>query len=260
MPTWFLTGSTGASGRADAALVLIPAGTSGPESMAAWPPAAGEHGIDVFVAHLPGRGRRLFDDPDIDIADCAAELWRELSEVLPERWCVLGHCSGAMTALELAWLAERDARPPATLFVSSSRPPAELADPESPLRREADRIAALSDTEAIEHLVEHQHLPAGAEVEPDILAAVLASFRAAVAVGARYRWAHDQLGIPIQAWIGAEDDVVSAADAAGWHDYTAGDFRMIEFPGRREFLTSADAGAVRRVTQVLRPEMKALAL
>ncbi|MFB8280458.1 thioesterase II family protein [Nocardia colli] len=219
--------------------LVIPPGSEGPEAASGWLNRVPD--VDVVVAQLPGRGRRLFENPLDDLDKVAEQLTAVFVDSVPDNWAVLGHCSGAYLAIELAHQLSGLGLPPVRVFLSSSRPPG--PDPER--TQSANAIAAMADAELLADLTAHQLVPA--DIDPDIGTAVVRAHRAAVRAGSAYRWKHPALNVPVEIWRGTADDVVSRQHAGAWLTLAATNFEVIEFPGGREFFTLPADTAIARV-------------
>jgi surfactin synthase thioesterase subunit len=160
----WLVGRLPQPGSRHPALVVVPPGSAGPEAAVGWLDRLVD--LDVSIVQLPGRGQRLFEEPATDLGGLAAALAGELVAALPDRFAVLGHCSGAFLGLEMAHRLHAARQSPERLFISSSRSPAELADPDSDHARAAVATAAITDEQLIDKLTRRGCLTGG-HLEPE---------------------------------------------------------------------------------------------
>lgn len=226
-------------------LLVVPPGSEGPEAAAGWY----DHvpGVDVAIAQLPGRGRRLFENPIDDLGEVAEQLAAALVDAMPDRWAAIGHCSGAFLAAELAHRLADAGRAPVRVFLSSSRVPDDPGGPDPERARSAKAVAVMSDAELLTQLAARELVPG--DIDPDIATAILRAHRAAVRAGSAYRWRHPALDVPVEIWRGAADDVVAREHADAWQALAANDFEVIEFPGARDFFARPADTAVARVSR-----------
>lgn len=228
-------------------VVAVPPGSTGPELLSGWPPAL--PGVDVAIVQLPGRGARLFETPVASMTDLADDLAEQLLPLVGDRWVLAGHCSGSYLALEVAHRMVSAQRSPHRLVLSGSRPPDGLADPASEQSRAVAELLSLSDSD-----LGHRLGATGSTVDPEVLAAVLAAYRAAVLASAGYRHSHEPVDVPVEVWRGDQDDVVGEQDAMGWSAYSATEPAQVVFAGRREYFEQPQAAAAERVARMFEPE------
>ncbi|WP_410652703.1 thioesterase II family protein [Amycolatopsis sp. cmx-4-54] len=224
--------------------VVVPPGSAGPELLSGWPAAL--PGADVALVQVPGRGARLFETPVPSIVDLADALACHLTDLVPERWVLAGHCSGSHLALEVAHRMVAAGRPPLRLVVSGSRPPHGLADPESAESKAAAELLSLNDRELSGRLGLDQ-----STVDDDVAAAMLAAYRAAVEAAAAHRHRHGPLGVAVEVWRGEDDDVFGEQDAHGWSGYATTEPVHAVFTGRREYFEQPRSATVDRVARAL---------
>ncbi|HET8840910.1 MAG TPA: thioesterase domain-containing protein, partial [Ktedonobacteraceae bacterium] len=80
--------------------------------------------IDVRPVQLPGRERRLMEDPYHHLTPLVAAVEHALLPYLLEPFAFFGHCLGALVAFELSRrLRDEHKQLPTALFVSAHRAP-----------------------------------------------------------------------------------------------------------------------------------------
>ena len=90
--------------------------------------------VRVCPVELPGRGRRVGDDPPATLAALAAEIAAGL-DLESGPYALFGTCLGAILAYEVAAAAVAAGRPtPAGLFVAAASPPRLYAEAVAPCR------------------------------------------------------------------------------------------------------------------------------
>jgi surfactin synthase thioesterase subunit len=174
--------------------------------------------VEAYAIELPGHDLAHPDEPLADVPEVAERVAAELTALPVTAPLMLwGHCAGAAHALAVARKLAAAGRPPRTLFVAAL-----LLDAPVALRREIDRVSALTNREITDRLHDDS-----AYVELDLLR----SERAEV-VGRAFR--HDvcttnqflldvrhgpALDVPIVA-VGAADDPTTPDFAAAYRRWT----------------------------------------
>jgi medium-chain acyl-[acyl-carrier-protein] hydrolase len=180
----------------------------------------------------------------------ADRLVEALLPVVPQRWVLAGHCSGSYLAWEVAHRIVAAGRPPLRLVLSSSRPPYGLANPRSEESRSAAEILALSSQALVQRMDDRGLLPAEG-LDPEVAAAMLGAYRAAVSSAAGYRCDRPPIQVATEVWRGVEDTVVSEQHARGWSTYTATPPEFVTFAGSREHFERPQPEAARRIARIL---------
>ncbi|MGW4400385.1 thioesterase II family protein [Amycolatopsis nivea] len=195
-------------------------------------------GIAVAPAVLPGRERRLRDAPHREIGGLLAEFERmalaDGAEAFAGEYALLGHCSGAIVAYEVARLLEAAPGPgPRLLVVVSCLPPPLIRDTGTsglPTRELFARTAALGGT------------PDALLGNEDFLDMIERPLRADWELFDGYRHRPGpKLAAPILAVRGRDDPDLSAAELARWQDETTGSFSTLELDAGHWALTAAGA-------------------
>ena len=191
-------------------------------------------GVQVRPVNLPGRERRIAEEPFRDVHQAASGLSAELVDSLREEsrpLALFGHSLGAVLAFELTRRLNAAGCQVDHLFVSGSARPDHV-------RR--DRATGLDDEEflnKVEELAGYRH-----EVldDPEMRELILPVLRADVEMHENYV-PQDlaPLPTPITAIRGRDDDLVSHGDLLGWTDLTSGSFQARGMPGGHMYLTDA---------------------
>lgn len=203
--------------------------------------------LELLSLQPPGREERTDEEPHRDIGTAVEALLPDLTEVMTGRpaFALFGHSLGAALAYELARaVEERTELSVRHVFVSGSPAPA---------RGRGGNSASLDDAEfvaRVEELAGYRH---PAFDYPELREIILPTLRADVAMHEAYRPASPA---PIQAAItclrGADDCLVSAADAADWKSATAGECRFVELPGGHMYLTESAPALLDLLARTLR--------
>jgi medium-chain acyl-[acyl-carrier-protein] hydrolase len=196
--------------------------------------------VEVCAVRLPGREsrRRELAETDLDrLVDAlvvALEQYRDLSVAL------LGYCSGAFTAFELARALTSAGRPPVRLFVVSS-----------PTFRMVDRgrmVHRMAHADFVAHLRDYRVTPESVLSDPAVLAVfehgIRADFQAFEL--AEYR-SEPVLDVPITVLAGRYDASVAYDELTAWRDETAGELTLRLYDGDHTFLSTAGAAIGRAI-------------
>ncbi|MEV6652584.1 thioesterase domain-containing protein [Streptomyces sp. NPDC051219] len=191
--------------------------------------------VDVVPVQLPGRESRFRERRFHDVRTLAEALDRELAPWLDRPYAVYGHSMGALVAFTLVTARIRaGGRAPHTLFVG-----AYAAPHLTPALPSADGYA---DDELARFLVDIGGLSPQFLGRPDWLRAMLPVVRDDLRICA----SHDRAGLPdpadpevrlpldVQAFAGADDQLVAADGVRAWERY-ARRFEMTTVPGGHFF-------------------------
>ena len=187
--------------------------------------------VELWVAQLPGRGRR-FGEPCAERID---QLLDGLAPALATSECayaLFGHSMGAALAFELARRARRDGAPAAAyLLVSGLRAPGCAP---------REEIHALPDDAFVAELRKLGGMRDEVLREPELLSVLLPMLRADLRLVATWKSAREPpLSMPIAAFGGLSDAAVPVADLESWREHTLAGFSVHLFPGGHFFLHEA---------------------
>lgn len=189
-------------------------------------------GIDLCGIRLPARESRLREKPYRRMGELVPALAEGLAELLDRPYALLGYCSGALIAHELArFLLAAGERPPELLAVCAFPAPA-LVEPTGVHLLPTDRLAA--------------HLR-GLGLIPDAILADRALFGMfETGVRADYElfetWTFPgttPLPLPVTVFGGALDPSVTVRELAAWRDETTDEFTLRVLPGDHSFFTAS---------------------
>jgi medium-chain acyl-[acyl-carrier-protein] hydrolase len=191
-------------------------------------------GVEVWAAHLPGRGSRSQEAPMTQMLPLVQALARQLPLDSRQRpFAFFGHSLGARLGFELVHSLRRQGRPlPAHLFVSA------CAAPQLPLRWP---IHMLPKDAFLAELQRRNGIPQAVLAQPELLDLLLPTLRADFMVleTAVYR-SEPALDCAITAFGGLEDPIVSREALQGWGEQTNGPFKTTFFAGDHFFLRTAE--------------------
>ncbi len=204
--------------------------------------------LEVVPVLLPGRERRLVEEPFRDVGALADALARELAgELDAAPFALFGHSLGALVAFELARrLLAAGRRAPLHLFASACRAPQRVAT-ERP-------IHALPDEEFLAAIEELGGMPPEVRQHSELLELVLPALRADFEMYEAYRFDPSSvatLDLPVTALGGEQDLEVPRPDLEAWAERTAGAFDARWFPGGHFFLLDAPADVAHVVDEKL---------
>jgi len=203
--------------------------------------------VELVGIQLPGRGSRMGERAETD----HRVLVRDIADAVQgdgqcAGFALYGHSMGALLAYHVgAELARRGAGQPECLFLSGCKPPH--------LPREQRHVGAMSDADFLGELRRMDGTPAilldNAELMQLLLPTIKADF---MLLDSWYRELgaaplqpdgarQPALSAPIVAMAGRRDQHCSAADIAGWRDYTDGAVEILEYSGGHFFLQGQEA-------------------
>ncbi|GGS13267.1 thioesterase domain-containing protein [Actinokineospora fastidiosa] len=228
---------------ADVRLFCLPYAGAGASVFAAWPAAAGPR-IDVHALALPGRERRIEDDPRFDVAEIAAAL----AERADRPFALYGHSMGARLAFEVVReLRRTGAALPEKLIVGGCRAPHETA------ATVFDGLSRVDDAELVRRLTDGGGLPAEVAGSAELVELLLPALRADFAWIDDYtHTAEPPLPVPIVVCHGTGDRAVSAEHAAAWARHTDR-FTLREFDGGHFFLHENEAELLAVIAEEILP-------
>jgi medium-chain acyl-[acyl-carrier-protein] hydrolase len=186
--------------------------------------------LELWTANLPGRERRIAEPACASIDAAVAAAVGALAQSVPPPFALYGHSMGGVIAYELAHeLARRGASLPAGIFVSCARAP-HLSDARAPIHQ-------LADDAFIDALRDLDGTPAVVFENAELLDLLLPTLRADfTAVETYQHHARPPLAVPIVAYAGEDDAVVSVAEVAPWCEHTRGPCRARTMPGGHFFI------------------------
>ncbi|MCA1566076.1 MAG: thioesterase II family protein [Acidobacteria bacterium] len=201
--------------------------------------------VEVCPVQLPGRGKRLGEQPFTQMQFLAEALVHALLPHLDKPFAFFGHSMGALISFELArTLRKKYGRAPRQLFVSGRRAPS-IPNLEPP-------TYDLPETEFIETLHNLKGTPGEVLEHPELMKLVLPLLRADFALCETYGYTPaPPLDCPISAFGGLQDAEVTRAHLEGWRTETTATFSLRMFPGDHFFLNTGGALLLRVLSQAL---------
>lgn len=214
----------------------------GPALYRGWDRLLGPH-IDVDTVVLPGHEHRSAEPRFTDVESLVRQLDHELDDSSP--YAFFGHSMGALVAYRLACRRRgRGANMPRALCVSACSAP-HLPPPLPPVDDLDDASLALL-------LGQIGGLPTEVLSWQSMLADVLAVARDDLLLcDSRLPGAELPLDIPIHAFGGDADPVVSDLDLAEWRECTTASFDQMVLPGGHFYLESAASDLLPRLRSLL---------
>jgi medium-chain acyl-[acyl-carrier-protein] hydrolase len=188
--------------------------------------------LELAVVQLPGRGVRLGEPVTTDLAVLVQQLLGAVGDHLAKPFAFFGHSTGALTAFELARALRREGGPaPDRLMVSACAAPH--------LPRPGRRLHDLPDEDLVAALAAIDGQESVALRDEGARALLLPAVRADICLAETYRYrAERPLAVPIHALYGREDQMVLAAQVAGWSLHTDMVFTMNGMPGGHFYFRS----------------------
>jgi medium-chain acyl-[acyl-carrier-protein] hydrolase len=213
-------------------LFCFPYAGGGVSLYAQWPRALPDD-IEVVGVQLPGRESRMREQPLTSIDAMADAAARAMRTELDLPYACFGHSMGAAIAFEVTRRLEEDApRPPAHLFVSSRRAPADADD--------VAGVSALDDAGFVQALdTRFGAIPSAVREDAELLALMLPLLRADVLASEQYcANATARVRCNISTYGGADDQHPRPSLLARWAGVTSAASRTQLFPGGHLYLTA----------------------
>ncbi|MEV0266199.1 alpha/beta fold hydrolase [Streptomyces sp. NPDC050617] len=226
-------------------LVCLPGAGSSASMYYPWSTAFSSD-VEVCAVQLPGRGGRLREPPYRrmePLADALAEVVRaECDRPL----VLFGHSLGALVAYEVAArLRDLPGGCPAALMVAAHKAPH--------LGSARVSVHDLTDHDLLAFIDRLGGTSPAVLARPEIRALALPALRADFELDYTYAYRErPPLTIPVSAFGGTADTIVSEAEVAAWEPLTTGGFTHLQSPGDHFFLTAPEgAGMLSRMRGTL---------
>lgn len=230
MSAWFTTFGKNKP-HAAARLFCLPSSGSGSAQYRPWLEHLPE--LEMHVALLPGRERRLMDPPIDNLPELIEQLLPQISKLIDRPYFLLGHSMGALIAFELTRAMLAQGLPlPRRLFVSGYR------SPERP--RHSPDLHQLPDEQFIEALRGYGGTPDAILAHRETMELLLPMIRADFKLHETHRFRTGAaLPLPITALAGESDHIVPPDEMGDWKQYSTRHFEMHRFPGGHFFIHDA---------------------
>ncbi|WKX71554.1 thioesterase II family protein [Streptomyces sp. XD-27] len=217
---------TTTSGRDGVPLLCLPFAGGGANFFRPWNGMDGLTGVVATPLQLPGRERRLDDEPYRDVHVAADGLLPDALKAAGDGPVALfGHCFlGAALAYELTRrIIETGANDVVHLFISAARPPS--AGPVSD-------VSELTDDAFLKHVEETTGRQYAGYDVPEIRDLFMPTLRADYTMDESYRPSGGALlDVPMTGVYAADDTFVSRDEVAEWQNVTTAGFSLVELPG-----------------------------
>lgn len=210
-------------------LLCLPFAGGGPLAFRSWA-AALPAGVELLVAQLPGRERRLGEAPCSDIGTITEALCAAIPARPEAPLALFGHSMGGALAHDLAVALTRAGHPPAVVAVAGRQAP-HLVHRRRPLHR-------LTDVALLATLAEMGGTPAEVLGNSELMALMLPALRADILLAESFlRPAGPAFSCPVLALAGRDDPFAPPSDVQAWQSVTTGRFRFECFDGGHFFTT-----------------------
>jgi medium-chain acyl-[acyl-carrier-protein] hydrolase len=220
-------------------LFCFPHAGGGPVAFFDWAERLGPE-MECVCVQYPARGHRLREQPLTRIEDLAREAEEGLSAVPQRPFAFYGHSLGGIVAFELARRLRRAGNYDLLhLFIGAARPP-HLESPFPPIHG-LPREAFIQTVQA-----RYGGIPQIIYQEPELLEMFLPGLVADFTAFETYRFQPDApLDVPITAFGGEKDTVVTPDSLKEWALHTDAGFDMNVLPGGHFFPPSSATELVR---------------
>ncbi|WP_246844226.1 type I polyketide synthase [Hydrocoleum sp. CS-953] len=209
--------------------------------------------IEVLPIQLPGRQRRLQEQPFTDFASLIEVLADVLSPYLDKPFAFFGHSMGAFIAFELAYfLEEKHNLKPMQLFLSGVVPPSD--------NTLLEKIESLSEAERLNYLLEISEIPKTISEDPSLFNELMNIFKADFQLLKSYYYHYVEkkpLNCPISSFSGVDDNTLSDRQLSHWSEYTNSNLKIDRIPGKHMFMFLKDSQKLllELISQELLPEL-----
>jgi len=206
--------------------------------------------VEVYAAQLPGRERRLLEEPFTNLFTLINEIKGAIVPLLDRQFAFFGHSMGAKIGFELARSLSRERGvEPIHLFVSGCRAP-HLINPDSP-------IYNLPEAEFMEKLRHLNGTPREVLGNPEMMNLLFPLLRADFEIAETYTFSPGpRLSCPITAFGGLQDTEVTSDQLDSWSELTNGRFSRVMLPGDHFFVNNAHPWLLNMIARELRRNQK----
>ncbi|NEQ43483.1 MAG: thioesterase [Leptolyngbya sp. SIOISBB] len=180
---------------------------------------------EVYALCMPGRESRI-EEPLLTTMESLTEpLLPCLTNFLEKPFFMFGHSLGAIVALELTLQLQSQNFPlPRKLFVSARQAPSNQSSKKM--------LHSLSDSELQKELKLYGGTPDSVMNNKDLMSLFLPIIRADLKINETYSLKNGiRTRLPISAFAGQTDQVISVADVHQWERLTEEEFRLHTYPG-----------------------------
>ena len=194
----------------------------------------------VRPLELPGRGMRMGEPLQTDIAALAARLADEIADELDTPYALLGHSLGGLLAFELVHaLRTRGLPAPLALFVSATAGPAR--------RDVSDYAVEKSDAQLLDRLRELRGTSESALANSELMQLMLPILRADFLLCGSFVYGErEPLDMPIHVF-GGKQDSVSVEELLDWQEETLTGFSLDMFEGHHFYLVEQQEVLLRQL-------------
>ena len=234
------------AGGSDVEVFAFPHAGAGSTAFAALREALSGTSVSLVPVVLPGRERRMRETPHRDLDALLADFEQMAAEdgfaAFQGDYALLGHCSGAMIAFEVARILERSpCRSPRLLISCSCLPPQLVRD------------TGISRLPTPELFSRAGGTPDALLTDPAFVTMLERPLRADFVLFDEYAYRPgEKLATPILATRGPDDPDLSAAELQAWREQTSGGFATMDV-GSGHWALTPDGTAVlaRRIPAAL---------
>lgn len=209
--------------------------------------------IELCPIQLPGRERRIGEEPYSRLPELIDTLVRILNPYLDKPYALFGHSMGALISFELARALRRmrTNSPLIRLFVSAHRAP------HLPLQRSS--LYNLPNAAFVEKLRQFNGTSEEILQNPELLSLLLPLLRADFALCETYCYTSEQpLTSPISVFGGLQDLETTPSMLEAWHEQTSSQCKVHLFAGDHFYIHQAQEVLLSVLAQDLAQDLKEL--
>jgi len=202
--------------------------------------------VEVYLIHLPGRDKRINEQPYKLLLPLAEVLATALDPYLNKPFAFFGHSLGGLLAFEtVRQLRRQQAAQPVHLFISARFPP-----------HKADPYAHLYQLPEPEFIRTTENLfgalPEVVRQDQEVLNLFVSIMRADFTMLGTYPYVHEPpFDFPISVFGGLHDKSVTEESLQEWREQTTAAFELQMFNGEHFFIQSSRAALVEHIKKSL---------
>lgn len=239
------------SPRARLRLFCLPHAGGGASAFRGWADALPPE-VEVCPVQFPGRENRVAEPAFDRVPPLVEALADAVEPFLPLPFALFGHSNGALIGFEVARTLRARGRPGPVHFFASGRRAPDLPSGRPPTHH-------LPDAEFLAELQELGGIPPQVLEHPELMAVLLPTLRADVAIHETYGFREElPLACPVTAYGGLADPKVSREQLQAWERHSAGPFVMRLFPGGHFYLQEQRAAVLRTLAADLHAVLREL--
>jgi medium-chain acyl-[acyl-carrier-protein] hydrolase len=205
--------------------------------------------IEVLAAQLPGRGRRLPEEPCRRMTQLAVSLADAIAPLTDIPYAVFGHSLGASAGFEVIRELRRRGAPLPLHFFASARPAPHLP-------QKYGAIHHLPQAAFFSALEERYGMADDALRDPELAALLYPSLKADFEILATWDYQPGEpIQVPLTALGALQDKHAERHELEAWREHTTGPFSIHMFPGGHFYWLTDPTPLLSRMRGALRGDL-----